>query len=219
MVFAPPVKLTQAVGVDVELDQEVAAGGDHVGVAWSRLGGEGDGPRIGEEQLLLAGLGDLGAEVQVEGPLVGLGRAADAADDVEIGLASSSGTAAGSRARRRCSADRPGCRAGRCSAAGSGRPSIGSGNRHAARGDVESCRPRRERHESGRLVGGDDVEVGVDVDPADQALLALVVRALAAWLGERQEAGDEQLPVVLAHRQPARLEVAALAGCTRWCAA
>ena len=60
----------------------------------------------------------------------------------------------------------------------------------------------------GRLIAADIAGGGVDVEAADRALLAFVVRARAAGLGERQEPRDEELLVVEAHRQPARLEMA-----------
>src|SRR5690606_15700438 len=72
-------------GVHVQLHQQVAAGGDDVGIAGAALGGEADRPRVGEEEPRLARLRHAGAQVQVDRPGVGL-RPADAGDPVDIGV-------------------------------------------------------------------------------------------------------------------------------------
>ena len=69
--------------VDVELDQQIAAGRDGIGATVAALVGEGDRPGVGEEQFRLAGLGVARAQVQVERPGVGLAGAGDAADLVD----------------------------------------------------------------------------------------------------------------------------------------
>ena len=77
------------VGRDVELHEQVAVGRHDVGVAAAALVREGHRPGAGEEQLLLARLGLLGAAVEVQEAAragVALASRADAGDDVDEGL-------------------------------------------------------------------------------------------------------------------------------------
>ena len=196
----------QAVRVDIELDQKVAAGGHDIGVADAGLGGEGDRPRIGEEQPRLAGLRIARAEMQVEGQKVELRVRADAGDqvqerlrvDVELQRSLRRGRDVGQVAAIAAEHD-----ALQLVRECSGRV----GDAVAARIDREAGAAGGERDRLRRDVAGDARRGGIDVEPADEAFLAAVGALLAVRLGEGQETGDVELRVVLRDGEAARLEM------------
>ena len=83
----------------------------------------------------------------------------------------------------------------------------------AARVDGETGQLGAEPDHRCRLVAADAVGRGIDVQAADDALLAASSTLHARRRpGERQEAGDVEAGVVLGHREAARLEVAVAVG-------